>query len=396
MAEEASGQHLVCDMWTSRDLDSTELAEEALNEACKASGLSLLSMHTERFQPQGITAVALLAQSHLALHTWPERNYLAFDAFTCSTSPPIDEIVRAVERIYDVERRVIRTIARGKRPKSVFETFFDEDVPEGAMTMTYTADEVLRSGHTGHQDLTVFRSPKLGNVLLLDDYLQVAEWDSFVYAELMSHPALFAHEDPTHVGLIGGGDGFVLAEVLKHQVVQAVDVFELDMAVIDAARTFFPTSSAAFSDPRVHLHIGDAFETLPKLGNQYDVLIADTTDPGGQADRFFAEPFYSTCNRDYLEADGILVAQTESLLLHRSIVRRCYAAMQRSFAHAAVLWGVVPTYSGGWWTFCTGAKSHDPRVRRRFEPIHTRLYDASIHPWYFLPLPIEQAFLEPG
>ena len=64
-------------------LDDEEFIKDAMKQAADASGATLLGMVSHKFEPQGVTAVALLSESHLSIHTWPEHGYAAVDAFTC-------------------------------------------------------------------------------------------------------------------------------------------------------------------------------------------------------------------------------------------------------------------------------------------------------------------------
>ncbi len=64
-------------------LDDEAFIKEAMTQAADASGATLLDMVSHKFEPQGVTAVALLSESHLSIHTWPEHGYAAIDAFTC-------------------------------------------------------------------------------------------------------------------------------------------------------------------------------------------------------------------------------------------------------------------------------------------------------------------------
>jgi S-adenosylmethionine decarboxylase len=69
-------------------LDDLPFARAAIETACERSGCTLLQLVHHEFSPQGLTMVALLAESHLSLHTWPEHGYAAVDLFTCGDEAP--------------------------------------------------------------------------------------------------------------------------------------------------------------------------------------------------------------------------------------------------------------------------------------------------------------------
>jgi S-adenosylmethionine decarboxylase len=84
-----AGTHLILDLWGCTGLDDEELIERAFRKAIEVSGATLLHIHLHRFQPSGgISGVAVLAESHISIHTWPERGYAALDLFMCGDANP--------------------------------------------------------------------------------------------------------------------------------------------------------------------------------------------------------------------------------------------------------------------------------------------------------------------
>jgi S-adenosylmethionine decarboxylase len=87
--QEFAGTHLILDLWDARHLDDLERMERAMRECVKVSGATLLHIHLHHFTPSGgISGVAVLAESHISVHTWPERDYAAFDIFMCGDAVP--------------------------------------------------------------------------------------------------------------------------------------------------------------------------------------------------------------------------------------------------------------------------------------------------------------------
>lgn len=84
-----AGTHLIVDFWGASDLDNLELMQTAMHESVRVAGASLLHIHLHHFTPNnGITGVAVLAESHISVHTWPERGFAAFDIFMCGGAEP--------------------------------------------------------------------------------------------------------------------------------------------------------------------------------------------------------------------------------------------------------------------------------------------------------------------
>ena len=132
-------------------------------------------------------------------------------------------------------------------------------------------------------------------------------------AEEAVHYALLEHPAPRQVLMIGGGVNGSIAQALKHPTVERIDYVELDPALIDLARQFFPVQSAAVaSDPRVHLYYADGRYYLKTVGDSFDVIILNVPDPQtAQLNRFYTVEFFRSA-RDHLTSGGLLALQLRS------------------------------------------------------------------------------------
>ena len=84
-----AGSHLIIDLWDAKNLDDIEVIEQALRECVDKAGATLLHIHLHEFTPNGgVSGVAVLAESHISIHTWPERGYAALDVFMCGDARP--------------------------------------------------------------------------------------------------------------------------------------------------------------------------------------------------------------------------------------------------------------------------------------------------------------------
>ena len=93
------GRHAICEFWGASNLDSVDVAERALREAAAAGGVTLIEVFVHQFSPHGVSGIAVIAESHLALHTWPEHGYMAADFFTCGAHADVDAIIAAGGRV---------------------------------------------------------------------------------------------------------------------------------------------------------------------------------------------------------------------------------------------------------------------------------------------------------
>lgn len=86
---EYAGRHLLLDCWQAQNLDKLAHIETTLRHAVEVSGATLLHIHLHHFTPNGgVSGVAVLAESHISIHTWPEREYAALDIFMCGNTQP--------------------------------------------------------------------------------------------------------------------------------------------------------------------------------------------------------------------------------------------------------------------------------------------------------------------
>jgi len=110
---EFAGTHLILDLWDARHLDDLERMEKAMREAVEVSGATLLHIHLHHFTPSGgISGVAVLAESHISVHTWPERDFAAFDIFMCGDARP-DMAIPVLKQYFNPGRMEITDHMRG-------------------------------------------------------------------------------------------------------------------------------------------------------------------------------------------------------------------------------------------------------------------------------------------
>ena len=108
-----AGSHLIIDLWEAEGLDDKARIEQAMRDAVEAAGATLLHIHLHTFTPNGgISGVAVLAESHISVHTWPERGYAAFDVFMCGDAEP-RKALTVLEQAFAPKRVVVGIHKRG-------------------------------------------------------------------------------------------------------------------------------------------------------------------------------------------------------------------------------------------------------------------------------------------
>ena len=110
---EFAGSHLIIDLWEAKRLDELDHMETVLREAVRVAGATLLHIHLHHFTPSGgISGVAVLAESHISVHTWPERDFAALDVFMCGDARP-EMAIPVLRRAFSPGRMEITDLMRG-------------------------------------------------------------------------------------------------------------------------------------------------------------------------------------------------------------------------------------------------------------------------------------------
>lgn len=108
-----AGSHLIIDLWEAEGLNDRDRIEQALVDAVKEAGATLLHIHLHTFSDGGgVSGVAVLAESHISVHTWPEKGYAAFDVFMCGDAEP-RKAMNVFKRAFNPGRVVIGEHKRG-------------------------------------------------------------------------------------------------------------------------------------------------------------------------------------------------------------------------------------------------------------------------------------------
>jgi len=108
-----AGVHLIVDLHGADGLDDIDLIETTLRRCVDAAGATLLHIHLHHFSPNGVSGVAVLAESHISIHTWPDARYAALDVFMCGQAVP-DACIPVLREAFKAERVEVNEILRGR------------------------------------------------------------------------------------------------------------------------------------------------------------------------------------------------------------------------------------------------------------------------------------------
>ena len=215
---------------------------------------------------------------------------------------------------------------------------------------------VLVEEQSPFQRITVIDSLRYGKGLLLDGCWMTAERQERHYHESLVHPALCSAAQIERVLVIGGGDGGTARECLRHPGVQHLDMVEIDGRVVELSQQHLPSiGGGCWQDRRFHLTVGDGIAWAANAPTaSYDVVLVDGSDPAGPAEGLFNRAFFEQCRR-IIKPGGVFATQSESPEAFRQVHIDTVTVIREVFGHADPMYGWVPMYPSGWWSWTFAA-----------------------------------------
>jgi len=369
--------HLTADLYGCRCEASLLVDADVLAGLCRQtiekSGLTLVAEKFFTFpdwqgQPGGVTGAALLAESHLAVHTWPELDGVTLDVYVCNFST--DNSLKAENLLDDLivafaprQQNTNRILRGSKDPEGQSDELLLEWLNEHS-AYGFRATRRLETRRTPYQMIEVFDTPQWGKLFRLDGCYMTSERDEFFYHEPIVHVAAVTHPSPRSALVIGGGDGGSSEELLKHPSMQRVVMAELDHEVVRAAREHFgAVHRGAFDDPRLRVEIGDGFAHVEQLaarpdGERFDLIVLDLTDPDTPARQLYTPAFFQLA-KSVLAPGGALMLHIGSPVFNPERVRTLVSHLSGVFACVRPFGLYVPLY-GAYWGMACASDSLDP------------------------------------
>lgn len=262
--------------------------------------------------------------------------------------------------------------------------WFTEEVKDAGVAASWVIESRLAHAVSDYQTVEVYQTRNWGKLMVIDGFVMLTSRDNFLYHEMLVHPALFSHDDPRRVLVIGGGDCGTLREVLSHAGVQSAVQVEIDETVTRLAEQHFPELCERNTDPRAQLLFEDGLAYIKRQAPEsLDVIIVDSTDPIGPAEGLFGPAFVADCLRA-LAPGGIFVQQSESPLLHQALIAGIRSNLNEAgFSDIKTLGFPQPCYPSGWWSVTQGRKGGPlaPPEPTRWDAsgVKTRYYNPGVH-----------------
>ena len=213
-----------------------------------------------------------------------------------------------------------------------------------------TIEKIITSQKSKFQNILIFDSKYFGRILTLDKVIQITEFDHFYYSEMLSHIPIITHGKVKRVLIIGGGDGAIAHEVLKHNSIKEVFICEIDQDVINLSIKYLKKINfGSLKNPKVKIIIEDASQFIKRnnFKNYFDLIIADRPDPIGPGKNLFKIKFYKDI-KNALSNNGIAVFQNGVPFFQKKELKDTMKHLKSTFNYSGVYLTVVPTYIGGY------------------------------------------------
>lgn len=377
------GLHLTADLYQCSGDERYMLDADAIAQLCRdqtaASGLTLVDDTWVKFppyegQPGGVTGTVLLAESHLAIHTWPETGSVTIDVYVCNfsddNSGKARQLMEGVITAFAPKRVLRQHLMRGdismatacdkaaqeQQPETDADWVQEQLTPNSRFGYRATATEKRQ---TPFQKLELLETLEFGKVLRLDGRFMTSEKEEFFYHEAMVHPAAMAHPAPRKALIVGGGDGGAAEELLKHPSIERVVLAELDEAVVQFSREHLQAvHRGALDDPRVQVSIGDGMALVDSTDERFDLAFMDLTDPDTPASALYASESLARMKR-VLTPDGALVLHLGSPVFHGAQVAELARSLREQFEVVRCYGLYIPLY-GAYWGLAVASDRLDP------------------------------------
>jgi len=356
-----NGLHLIGDLTGCRCDPQLLLDAERWRRKClelvQASGLTIMDATFHQFAGSGFTGTVVLAESHLAIHTWPERQGLTLDVYVCNysadNSTKARKLFEAIVEHFQPTETARHEVARGEH--LLMEPLND------TTGFYIRASRQLGEWQTRFQKMAIYETPHYGKLFRLDGFNMTSEKEEFVYHENLIHPALTAHAAPKKLLIIGGGDGGSSEEALKHPSVESLTMVEIDGEVIEVAKQHFrAVHNGVFDNPKLRVLVEDGMKFVRETSERFDLIALDLNDPIGPAEALYSTEFFQQL-RSALAPGGALALHIGSPVARPERVAELAQRLSGVFRIVRPYTLYIPLY-GSLWAMAVCSDKLDPKA----------------------------------
>ncbi|WP_161626055.1 adenosylmethionine decarboxylase [Hugenholtzia roseola] len=377
------GRHLLLELYDCPALllDDVAQVEAQLRAAANHIGASIVGVMFHHFAPYGVSGVVVIEESHLTIHTWPEWGFASIDIFTCGDSiDPWQAYLFLKEKLGAAHGSAME-MRRGEKRLLNRQDYFptqNAQIATAPLLQSWLTerDETfalslkrlsapLFQAQSHYQKIEIYQTQAYGKALLLDAKLVLTEKDEAAYHEMLVHLPFFQfqfsnfdkHPNPEtpltlqKVLILGGGEGGILRQAIRHQHLQVIDLVEIDEMVGQASRQYLDFLAPAWRDSRVRVHHTNATDFLAHTPPEsYDAILIDATDSKRLLP--FEKAHYAHI-KSLLRKGGFVVMPTHSPYIEPQVLQNQYRNLQDFWDKNELLpyLAHIPTFPSGMCSF---------------------------------------------
>ena len=334
------GEHITLDIIGTTQEYKPEFFEKIVYKIAKKAKVAILEISKHKFEPQGFTLIALLAESHMSFHTFPENNIISFDFFTCAKVSPavaVDIIKKEIKHKRIVKKEFNRDTI----------SLYHDIYSSPGLKKSYVVNNVLEdfTSKVG-QHIEILDLEQFGKSLFIDNEIQVATSDEHLYSSTFVNSGLKLNKDKEKAAIIGGGDGGVARECISKGF-NFIDWYELDPEVVEVCNKHLGRiGNKATEKNSVKCIWGDAFESIKKVEeDKYDKIFVDLND-----DQFCID--LAAKNMDslvrILKPNGVITAQVGSQDKKPKQVEKWLDVFNKNFGNTTLDRVYIPSFDCSW------------------------------------------------
>ena len=334
------GEHITLDIiGTTQEYDPS-VFEKVIHDIAKAAKVTILNISKYKFEPQGFTILALLAESHISFHTFPEKGIISFDFFTCGKINP-SVAVEIIRKEFEHTRIVKKEFNRDTN------SLYPDIYSSPGLQKSYVVKDVLEDFKSKvGQHIEILELEQFGKSLFIDGEIQVATTDEHLYSSTFVRAGLDLNYNSERAAIIGGGDGGVARECISKNF-NFIDWYELDPEVVDVCNKHLgDIGKKATEKNSVKCVWGDAFESIKSVSDDtYDHIYVDLND-----DKFCID--LASKNMDslvrILKPKGVITAQVGSQDKKPQQVENWLNVFNQNFGNTKLSRVYIPSFDCSW------------------------------------------------
>jgi len=334
------GEHVTLDIVGNTEDYGAEFYEKIIHKIAKLAKVSILNISKFKFEPQGFTILALLAESHISFHTFPEKGVISFDFFTCGKVAP--SIAMNIIREEIPHKHIIKK----EFNRDTIDLYHDNYSSPG-LKKSYVVNKVYENFKSKvGQHIEILDLEQFGKSLFIDNEIQVAETDEHLYSSTFVNSGLELNSKKDKAAIIGGGDGGVARECISKNF-GLIDWYELDPEVVEVCDKYLSKiGNKATEKNSVKCIWGDAFESIKNVEDDtYDQIFVDLND-----DQFCID--LAAKNMDtlvrILKPKGVLTAQVGSQDKKPRQVENWLNVFNQNFGNTKLSRVYIPSFDCSW------------------------------------------------